>query len=85
MFGQVDRAQAAVFVGSQPLLAAGIGGFQLVEVRHRVGAVGGIQEEHARFAVVVGLGDDLLNRSRARTVLWTFTGCRLFRHLRMSR
>ena len=62
MLGQVDRTQAAVFVGSQPLLAAGVGGFQLVEVRNRVGAVGGIQEEHARFAVVMGLVDDLVEQ-----------------------
>ncbi len=55
VLGQVDRTQAAVLVGSQVLLAAGVGGFQLVQVRDRVGAVGGIQEEHARLAVVVGL------------------------------
>ena len=62
VLGQVDRAQAAVLVGSKPLLAARIGGFQLVQVRHRVGAVGGIQEEHARLAVVVRLGDDLVEQ-----------------------
>ena len=60
VLGQVHRTQTAVLVGPEPLLAAGVGGLERVEVRHRVGAVGGIQKEHAGFAVVVGLFDDLL-------------------------
>ncbi len=60
VLGQVDRTQAAVLVGSQILLTAGVGGFQLVEMGDGIAAVGGIQEEHARLAVVVGLLDDLL-------------------------
>ena len=62
MYGQVDRAQTAVFVGSQPLLAAGVGGFELVEVRHGVGTVGRVQEQHAGLAVVVGLGDNFIEQ-----------------------
>ena len=62
MLSQVDGTQAAVLVGTQPLFTAGIGGFQRVKVRHGVGAVGGIQEKHARFAVVVCLPDDLLEQ-----------------------
>ena len=59
---QVDRSQAAVFVRTKELLAAGVGGFQLVQMRDRVAAVGGIQEQHARLAVVVCLAHDLVEQ-----------------------
>ena len=86
VLGQVDRAQAAVLVGSKPLLAAGVGGFQLVEVRHRVGAVGGIQEEHARLAVVVRLVDDLLEQvAGAHGLVDLEAGCRRLRPVRACR
>ena len=62
VLGQVDRAQAAVLVGPKQLLAAWIGCFKLVQVRNRVGAVGGVQEEHSRFAIVVRLAYDLLEQ-----------------------
>ena len=60
VLGEVDGTQAAILVGAKPLLAAGIGGLEGVEVGNRVGAVGGVEEEQAGFAVVVGLGDDLV-------------------------
>ena len=62
MLRQVDRTQAAVLTRSQPLLAAGIGGFQRVEMRHRILAVGCIDEQQTGFAVVVGLVDDLVEQ-----------------------
>ena len=62
MLGEVDGAEAAVLVGSEPLLTAGIGGFKLVEVRDGVGAVGGIQEEQTGLTVVMRLLDDLLEQ-----------------------
>lgn len=60
VLGEVDGAEAAVLVGSEPLLPAGVGGFELVKVRDGVGTVGGIQEEETGLAVVVRLLDDLL-------------------------
>ncbi len=60
VLGEVDGTEAAVLVGSEPLLTAGVGGFELVKVGDRVGAVGGIQEEEAGLTVVVRLLDDLL-------------------------
>ena len=60
VFRQVDRTQAAVLTGTQPLLAAGIGGFQLIEVRNGILAVGGIDEQQPGLAVVMCLGDDLV-------------------------
>ncbi len=39
-----------------------IGSLQLVQMRHRVGAVGGVQEEHPRFAIVVRLGNDFIEQ-----------------------
>ena len=60
VLGEVDRAETAVLIGAKPLLAAGVGGFELVEVGDGVGAVGRVEEEHAGLAVVVGLGDDFV-------------------------
>ncbi len=60
VLGQVDRAQAAVLVRSEPLLAAGVGRLQLVQVRHGIAPVGSIQEQGARLAVAVGVLDDLV-------------------------
>ncbi len=57
---EVDRAEAAVLVGAEPLLAAGVGRLQLVEMGHGVAAVGRVQEEDARLAVAVGVLDDLI-------------------------
>ncbi|MPN20373.1 hypothetical protein SDC9_167752 [bioreactor metagenome] len=62
MLGQVHGTQAAILIGAEPLLAAGVGGLKLIEVRDGVGAVGGIQEEHTRLTVVVGLLHDLLKQ-----------------------
>ena len=59
---EVDRAEAAVLVGPQQLLAARIRGGKLVQVRHRVLPVGRVEEQHARFAVVVRVGDDLVEQ-----------------------
>ena len=55
---QVDRAEAAVLIRPQPLFAARVGRLQLVQVRDGVAAVGRVNEERARFAVVVGVLDD---------------------------
>ena len=55
---QVDRAEAAVLVRSQPLFAARVGRLQVVQMRDGVAAVGRVDKERARFAVVVGVPDD---------------------------
>lgn len=60
VLGEVDGAEAAVLVGSEPLLTAGIGSLELVKVGDGIGAVGGIEEEQAWLTVVVRLLDDLL-------------------------
>jgi len=39
---EVDGTEAAVLIGSQPLLAAGVGGFEFIKVRDGVVAVGSI-------------------------------------------
>ena len=62
VLGQIHRAEAAVLVGAEPLLAARVGRFQGVEVGDGVGAVGRVEEEHARLAVVVGLLDDAVEQ-----------------------
>jgi len=62
VLGEVDGTQAAVLVGSEPLLSAGVGGFQLVEVGDGIGAVGGIEEEQTGLAIVVCLLDDTLEK-----------------------
>ena len=62
MLRQIDRTQAAVFIRAKPLLAARIGGFQRIQMRHRVLAVGGIQEQHTRLAVVVRLPNDAIKQ-----------------------
>ena len=62
MLGQIDGTQTAVFVGAKPLFAAGVGRFQLVQMRNRIGAVGGIEEKHARLAIAVGIGGDLVEQ-----------------------
>ena len=59
---QVDGSQAAVLVGSEILFAARVGGFELVQVGDWVSAVGGVEEEHAGFSVVVRLFDDLVEQ-----------------------
>ena len=66
MPGQVDRTQAAVLVWAEPLLTAGVGGFELVEMRDRVAAVSGIQEQQAGLAVVVRLRNDLVEQLAGR-------------------
>ena len=70
VLGQVDRAQAAVFVGAKPLLAARVGGFEL---RRGAGPgwSGWRRPGRARPARRCGApGVTILsNRSRARTVL----------------
>jgi len=58
VFGQVDRAQAAILVRAEELLSTRVCRLKLVQVRHRVLAVGGVQEQHARLAVVVRLVDN---------------------------
>ena len=50
---QIDRPEAAVLVRAQPLLAARIGGFQVVQVGYGVGPIGGVEEQHAGLAVAV--------------------------------
>ena len=74
MLGEVDRPQAAVFIRAKPLLAAGVGGFEGVEVGNGIGAVGGIEEEHARFAVVVGLVDNFVEQLACREGFEDFKG-----------
>ncbi len=60
MLCEVDGAEAAILVRSEPLFPAGIGGFELVEMRYGIAAVGGIKEEESGFAIVMRLLDDLL-------------------------
>jgi len=60
--GKVDRSKAAVLVRSKPLFAARIGRFQVVQMWNRIGAVGGIQEERAWLAVVMCLGNKLVEQ-----------------------
>ena len=60
VLGQVHRTEAAVLVRAKPLLPAGIGGFEGIQVGDRVGAVGGVEEEDAGLTVMMGLFDDLL-------------------------
>jgi hypothetical protein len=52
MLSEVERTKAAVFVRSKPLFTAGVGGFELVEVRDRVGAIGSVEEKQAGFTIV---------------------------------
>ena len=60
VLGQVDGAEAAVFVRPEPLLAAWICRFQLIQMRHGICAIGRVQEQHARLAVVMRVLDDLV-------------------------
>ncbi len=80
VLGEVERTEAAVLVGSQPLLAAGVGGFELVEVRDGVGAVGGVEEEQPGLAVVVRLAHDASRTGRGRARSYRRgRGCRRLR------
>ena len=60
MLCQVDGTEAAVFIWTQPLFTAGIGGFQTVKMRHRVVFICLVDEKYARFAVMVSLFYDLV-------------------------
>ena len=62
MLREIDRAEAAVFVWSQPLFAARVRRFQLVQMRHRVLAVRRVEEQHARLAVVMRVLDDFVEQ-----------------------
>src|SRR5690606_15334013 len=55
----VYRPQTAVLVRPEPLLTTWVCRFQLVEVRHGVGAVGRVEEENAGLAVAMGVADNL--------------------------
>ncbi len=57
---QIDGAKVAGFVRQQRLLAAGVGGFDLADMRSGVVAVQAIQEDDAGLAVFPGLLDDAL-------------------------
>ena len=57
---QVDAAQAAAAVARQGLLAAGVGRADGLAVTQVVVLVDAVQEQHARFGVVVGAAHDLV-------------------------
>ena len=57
---EVDGAEAAVPVGSQELLTAGVGALQRVEVGHRIGLVCGVEEEDPGLTVTLGVLRDLV-------------------------
>ena len=62
MLVEIDRTETAVLVRSKPLLTARICRFQRIQMRNGVAAIGGIQEQHARLAVVMRLLDDLIEQ-----------------------
>ena len=55
MLREIDRPQATILVGSEPLLAAWIRGLQFIEVRNRIVAIGGIKEQDPGLAIVMGM------------------------------
>ena len=55
VLGQIDGPKAAIFIRSQPLLAARVGSLKRVQMRNRIGAVGRIQKQHAGLAIMVRL------------------------------
>ena len=64
MSGQVDRTQAAVFIRAKPLLPAGVGGLQLIEMGNGVVAVGRIQKQDPRLTVVVSGSNNFVEQFR---------------------
>ena len=60
---EVDGAEAAVLVGPQVLLAAGVDALQRVEVGHRVSLVCGVEEEYPGLTVVVGVHSGLVKEA----------------------
>ncbi len=80
MFSKVDGTQTAVFVGAKPLFATGgVGGFKMIEMRYGgVVAVGSVDEENTRFAVVVGLPDKTVKKRAGFYCFESFNGYSLF-------
>ena len=60
VLGQIDRAQATVLIRAQPLLTAGIGSLQFIQVRNRIVPVGTVHKEDARLTVPVSIPDDFV-------------------------
>ena len=68
--GQVDRSQQAGAVGRQRLLAAGVGRVDGLAIRQVVAGVDPVDENDARFGVVVGRpGDAVEQRAGAQNLV----------------
>lgn len=50
-----------------------VGGFNLVQMRHRVGPIGGIQEKHARLTILVSMFCNLIKQLSSLDCLIDYT------------
>ena len=62
MLVEIHRTQTAVLVRSKPLFSARVRRFERIQMRHGVAAIGGIEEEHTRLAIMMRLLDDLVEQ-----------------------